>query len=438
MQENRIQYQDLKIRHFFGRYKVNSLAKKLGASKRKNRKFSVVDMILGYWQLLSTNDFSYDKWAVQVSLLTGGRISGQALWKRTGPEMVRLLQELLRKSFQQQYSTFLSPAVFGRFPNVYIQDATHFSLPRAMSAVFPGSYSRYGKSSTAKVQAIFNIRRGIFSDFKLASFRDNDQQDSYRVIDKLQENDLVIRDLGYFVLNAFSRIRDKQAFFLSRLKYGVCLFNVQTGKPLDIQKMLKKKNGLIDMQVKLGKVEKLGCRLVAVPVPPEVANKRRRKARADRNKTANHKKAYLELLGYTVYITNVPKGTWGIKQVEKAYRGRWYIEILFKGWKSNLKMKNNIPERYINQNRVEFFFYASLLMVNILVLPVFLIAYKNGTKEKRYISILKTCAFISRNIALFLQNNNCIQPIKWIKHYCQYELRKDRVNSIEYLVNIDP
>ena len=218
----------------------------------------------------------------RVRLLTNKNISGQALWKRLGPEMVELLKELLHKSFQQKYNTFINSDVLDYFPNVYIQDATHFSLPRAMSSIFPGSYSRYGKSATAKVQAIFNIRRGVFSGFKLASFRDNDQKDSARIIEQLQEKDLVIRDLGYFVLNTFSKIIRKKAFFLSRLKYGVCVLDMQTDKPLDLNKLLKKKKGAIDMQVKLGKKEKLKCRLVAVPVPQEVANKRKRKARKDK------------------------------------------------------------------------------------------------------------------------------------------------------------
>ena len=438
MQSNRIQYSDAKVRCFFRRHKTNSLAQKLGASKRKYRKFSAVDIILSYWQLLSTGEFSYDKWAIQIGLLTNKAISGQALWKRLGKEMTELLKVLLHKSFQQKYNTFLSPAVFDYFTNVYIQDATHFSLPRVMSSIFPGSYSRFGESATAKIQAIFNIRSGLFAGFNLASFRDNDQKDSARIIGQLQEKDLVIRDLGYFVLSAFSKIIRKKAFFLSRFRYGVCLLDIQTGNPLDLHKLVKNKNGAIDMQVKLGKKEGITCRLIAVAVPQQVANERRRKAKNDRNKTANHKKGYMELLGYTIFITNVPDQIWDIEQVVKAYRARWYIEILFKSWKSNLKIKNNIPERYITPTRAEFFFYASLLMVNILVLPVFIDAFNKGLAQGKYISILKTCAFISVNIILFIQNSDPKSLIKSILQSCQYESRRRRINAIEYLINTNP
>ncbi len=63
MQNNRIQYSEIKVKDFFRRYKAISLSKKIRASKRKDRKFSAIDLILGYWQILSAGEYSYDKWA---------------------------------------------------------------------------------------------------------------------------------------------------------------------------------------------------------------------------------------------------------------------------------------------------------------------------------------------------------------------------------------
>jgi hypothetical protein len=148
----------------------------------------------------------------------------------------------------------------------------------------------------------------------------------------------------------------------------------------------------------------------------------------------NHSKKYLNLLGYTIYITNVSEDIWSVEQIEKAYRSRWYIEILFKGWKSNLNMKITIPDKYINQQRVEFFFYASLLMVTFLVIPIFLKAQKCGIKKK-----LKTCAFISQNTGLFINSKKWnYLLIEHILYSCVYESRNDRINSIAHLVDFAP
>lgn len=168
------------------------------------------------------------------------------------------------------------------------------------------------------------------------------------------ENDLIIRDLGYFSLDVFDEIVDSGAFFLSRLRYGVNIYDMIDNKKLNLLNELKKK-GFLDLWIKLGAKNKTECRLVAVPLSEQVANERRRKAENDRSGSANHSQRYMDLLGYSLYITNVPRDVWTIKQIAEAYRCRWYIEILFKGWKSYLNIQINIPDRYMNKERAEFF-----------------------------------------------------------------------------------
>ena len=434
MQAIHIKYSDRKISHFFSIFKAKSIAKKVGATIRKPRKISCIDIIVGFWKLQSIGQFSYDKWAEQVGLIKNVTVSGQALWKRIRPELVDLLKILLNKSFKQKFDTFIDSSVFKSFKNVYIQDATHFKLPRILHEFFHGSYSRYGKSSTAKIQATFNLKRGLFSNFSLNSFTDNDQKESPEVLKKLKANDLIIRDLGYFVLNVFSKIDKKGAYFLSRLKYGIALYDVISHNRIDLKRLLEKNAGTIDMIVFVGKKEKLKCRFVAMPVPEEVKNNRIRKAKRDRNKYANHSEEYYIMLGYTFFITNVSDDVWSANAISIAYRSRWYIEILFKGWKSSLRMKNNIPEKYITKTRVEFFFYASLLMINILVLPLFLLASSFNNVN---ISIIKACSYVADNITKIFYSRSMGALISHLKYSCKYEVRKGRKNSLE-LMYINP
>lgn len=434
MQANHTSFSDDKISCFFTSFKAKSIAKKVGATMRKPRKFSCIDIIISFWKLQSIGEFSYDKWAEQIGILRNTNVSGQALWKRIRPEIIELLMILIDKSFKQKLDKFIDNKVFKYFNNVLIQDATHFNMPRPMAIHFPGSYSRHGKSSTAKVQAIFNLKRGIYSSFTLSSFRDNDQKESPNILNNLKKKDLIIRDLGYFVLNTFYLINKKGAYYLSRFRYGVSVFNQETNEEIDLNRFLNKNDGYIDMIVKIGKKEKLKCRLVAIPVPEKVANERKRKAKLDRNKSSNHSKEYYKMLEYTFFITNVLSSVWSIKDISDAYRSRWYIETLFKGWKSSLKMKNNIPERYITKTRVEFFIYASLLMTNILVLPVFINTTKAlKSKTKKNISIIKLCSYISNNIARIIQENSMKTLVNKVKYSCLYESRKSRQNSLELM-----
>ena len=100
-----------------GYLKPNVLSKKLKVIKRKNRKD--------------------DKW--------------QAVWKRITPNMVLFLKALLDKSFKQKCKPFMDSTLFNSFKNVYLQDATHFSLPRFLFSVSPDSYSKYSQTTTAKI-----------------------------------------------------------------------------------------------------------------------------------------------------------------------------------------------------------------------------------------------------------------------------------------------
>ena len=406
------------IKKKIGYLKPHSLAIKLGLSKRQYRKCSIVDLLLGHWKLISLNQFSYDNWARQISTITGKTISGQAICKRMLTETTHFLIELLKKSMHQKYESFLQSEIFDSFGEVLIQDATHFSLPRFLSNVFPGSYSRYGDCATAKIQATISLKKGIFRDLKLLSFRDSDQKDALRTIPLLHKNDLIIQDLGYFGIEVFKQINKRKA---SDLK----------NKELDLLKLLKK-NKSCDLDVIIGGKNKIQCRLVAVKLPAEVAEERIRRAKKDRSKKVNHSKRYYEQLHYTIFITNDSKERWTPENIIQAYKTRWYIEILFKGWKSNLKIKVDIPERYMTKQRAEFYLYSCLLLVNLMVMPMFRLVQGTTKSNNQHISILKLSAFINQHMHILIKRPT-LKLVNMMKYYCAYEKRKDRINAIEII-----
>lgn len=101
-------------------------------------------------------------------------------------------------------------------------------------------------------------------------------------------------------------------------------------------------NGVVDAWVTVGQKERLRCRLVAIRVPPEVANRRRQRVREKaRDHGREASQAYLAIQDWTIFITNceVELLTW--REVVVLYRARWQIELLFKLWKSH----NRLAER---------------------------------------------------------------------------------------------
>lgn len=423
------------IKKQLGNLKAKHLAKSKGAIKRKPRKFSVIDILVSFWLLELQNQFSFDHWASQISILVNKTISGQAVFKRINTNYIDFLKALLDKSFSQKFKLFLDSSLYKSFNNVFIQDATHFALPGSLFTLFPSSYSKHGNKATAKIQATFNLKNGCFSNFTLNSFRDTDASDTFTVDKLVKKGGGLIRDLGYFNISSFVEIVKKKADFLSRLKYGVSIFEENLVKKLDILKYLNKYTK-VDKVVTIGKKNKITCRIVALPLNEKNANERRRKAKNDRNVKTSHSKEYYELLGYVIYVTSVDKEVWSEKQVCQAYRSRWYIEILFKSWKSGIQLKNSIPSRYINKQRAEFFFYASLILVNHIIMPTFIrLSIQMGVK-KRFISIIKVCTFIKQQLYLMIKSKSINEIIDNAAYYCMYEIRLKRNNILENIVNL--
>ena len=86
--------------------------------------------------------------------------------------------------------------------------------------------------------------------------------------------------------------------------------------------------------MQVGATRRLPARLIAIPVPEEVAIKRQC---AQRRKAQKHSRKVnprlLELAQWTLLLTNIPKEELSIAEALVLLRLRWQIELLFKLWK---------------------------------------------------------------------------------------------------------
>ena len=144
-------------------------------------------------------------------------------------------------------------------------------------------------------------------------------------------------------------------------KYGVNIFDKENREQLKLNKLLKKaKNNnlsIVDIEVQLGARKRLKTRLVAIRLPEEVAQERRRKARNDRHSKVNHSEDYYERLGWCIFITNIPLGILSALQITKVYRFRWRIEIIFKVWKSKFNFDGMFNKTSMKSSRAIITFY---------------------------------------------------------------------------------
>ena len=382
--------------------------------------------------------FSYSKVAFLLGLI-GVDISKQGVSDRINNHGVSFLKLVLNAIIQDKsgLNTIYNTGVFKTFNNVYLQDSTHLALPKHLSDIYPGAKNQsHKKSAGLKIQAIFSLFTDRLTCFSISPFTRPDQSASKDILSYIKAGDLIIRDLGYFVLSVFKELICNGVFLLSRYKSNVSIYGPESGKKISLLKMLSKKNSL-DITVLLGSEQRVPIRLVAVPVPDNIANERRRKAKNNRDSNCNPSKESLKLLGWEIFVTNVDSTLWSPLDILEIYGIRWRIEIIFKAWKSHLAIKQ-IPDR-INSNELEIYLYAHLL--NIIFFHAFFDQLNQFVyrKYKMNLSILKIAPLFDQIInSIMLGNELDNKHLTYLLEHvllrhCCYEKRKNRINYYEQL-----
>lgn len=197
-----------------------------------------------------------------------------------------LVQALLQRCHSKR-DWLKDTALAQHFRRVLLQDSTAIALPPELIADFPGPRNKFGQHACAKIQAVIDLLHERYCAFELSPYTKNDQAAAHDIFTIAGAGDLVIRDLGYFVLAALKQMQAKGIYFLSRFRPGMAICEADGQTPLHLLKALRHVAAL-DQMACIGAKGKVPVRLIAQPVSPEVAVARRRKARADRDRRKNH------------------------------------------------------------------------------------------------------------------------------------------------------
>ena len=236
----------------------------------------------------------------------------------------------------QQFQLVLQTQLLKPFPRVLIHDSSSWDLPPSLAGVFPGSG---GSASPAncKVQLTYEVKRGCLQALQLTAGNRPDQ--SFRP-QGLQAGDLILADLGFFSLRFFAGLARQQAYFLSRFLIGTQLWSAPTGRLMNLPTLLKKASGqAYQHPVLMGAGHRLPCRLICLRVPALVVQQRRRRLRQTaRKKGRTPSPLHLALCAWTLLVTNAPERLLPASKLYTLYRLRWQVELIFKQFKSVLRI----------------------------------------------------------------------------------------------------
>ena len=222
-----------------------------------------------------------------------------------------------------------------RFTAVDVQDSSTIILPEVFAAQWHGCGGSTSSSASAalKLQARLEMRTGRL-DVELQEGRASDRAAS--LPGPPPAGALRLADLGYWSLEAFAALAQQKVCWLSRLQIQTAVYDA-TGARQELLTLLETQpTDTIEMAVALGERQRLAARLLAVRVPQDVADTRRRRLRkAARDKGRQVRAARLALAAWTIFVTNVPVERLTLREALVLGRMRWQIALLFKLWKSH-------------------------------------------------------------------------------------------------------
>ena len=411
---------------------MNRIARQCGFLKRMSGKISPGNLVIGFMLMASRGRNTYSDWAMEIGLLEKKTVTKQSVCERMNPQTECFIKQMVEHQLLKKIScsTKKVNGILKHFGNVLIDDSTALSLPDELVKEFPGNVVAGKRRSQAKIHALYNLTKNNFSFLHLHSYASNDQGLAAQVLPFLKKGDLCIRDLGFLVLGVVKKFIEKGIYFISRKNFHTNIYDVQTQQVIDLVKVLRK-NNFFDREVLIGMEHRLRVRLIAIPISDAQANERRRKARKDRCSATNHSATYYEMLGYSIYITNILPELCTPENIFQLYKLRWNIEIIFKSWKSCFSFDRLIHRNCKNVIRVKCIIY--LMLLYIYLFHVLWMKHCETQIRKHspatQLSILKMSVFFLKHFEQLLRENSEKNLLQQIKVHCVYEKRNDRDNA---------
>ena len=277
----------------------------------------------------------------QTAATLGVAITPQGLDERFGAASADCLREVLEAAVQVVLAA--DPAavpILHRFTQVAVQDCTTIALPAALAAAWPGCGGGTPAAGAAalKLGVRLDLACGQLQGPYVEAGRADDRA-ALAASPPLPPGALRLGDLGFFRLDELAAQDARGVYWLSRWQPGTALFTPDGQRHELLPLLAEAATPTVDLAVRLGVRQRVPARLLAVRVPQEVADQRRRRLRsAARDKGRAVSAGRLALCAWTVFLTNAPPAQLALREALVLARARWQIELLFKLWKGHLRV----------------------------------------------------------------------------------------------------
>ena len=371
---------------------------------------------------------SHNDLAAKIESGSGTAVSKVAIWKKINKYCLDFLKKVFGLVIQNKFSKNRPLLETPLFKRIIVQDSTIIRLPQRLFEEFSGVANGHSIVCNSRIQCVYDLVSEQFLSFSVDGYSKTDYEAAPELV--LEKGDLTLRDRGYLIADEIQRHIDQEADCIYRHKYKLALLDTQNEKTINLLGLLQNRKH-VDMMVKLNNKDKTVIRLLATPVSKEIADERRRKAKKELKKTPPAD--YLELLGWSIFLTTVPKETADIGKVFGLYKLRWRIEIIFKSWKSNMSFS-----RIHNVSKIQLWvilwsrFIMIIICTQLIYTPCRAVVKANSNND---LSLIKVIHYLIRNLQKMIlilkelmDKNQSHSQIYKLAKYCSYDKRIKRTH----------
>lgn len=306
----------------------------------------------------------------------GVYISKEGLNKQFDGKMVLFLNKVYLRLFETQLQLKLNKTLIKstvKFTRVRIMDGTTVKLPDFLEVFYPGTVG-----AAIKFQLEYDCLTGQLMYVEMQEGKAGDCPSGMKRLENVEPGELFLQDLGYFKYDLLEKIEESKAFYVSRAKSDTMFYvdhpelryhkngeiiKASAYERLYLEEELKtmKRGELREFpKVYLGKNKLLPSRLVIYrKTEEEEAIQNHRIKRRNQTKPGEIKQKSYDLASISMYVTCLPP-TVPAKEIVALYKYRWQIELLFKSWKSDLKVAEY---RNMKVERWECHFWIELIIL---------------------------------------------------------------------------
>lgn len=137
----------------------------------------------------------------------------QSLYERFDIRSTAFLGDLMQQSYRVAATTIGSSVILC----LLIEDASGQVMPKSNADAFPTHGNYYGNTAGVKIDFAFDLLSGTIVSHSLQAATEQDKSIGKEFIIEVRCGDLMLRDMGYFVLDEFTAIEKLGAWWLTRM-----------------------------------------------------------------------------------------------------------------------------------------------------------------------------------------------------------------------------